>query len=97
MVRHMVMWRFTPDNKQEGGRRLKEMLEALPPKIPQIRRLEAGIHANPDARGWDMALTVDFDGFEELAAYKAHPDHKAVSAFCASIREDRAAVDYVIE
>ena len=31
---------------------------------------------------------------EDLEAYKNDPRHKAVSALCKSIREDRVAVDY---
>ena len=42
----------------------------------------------------DAVLVSEFESLETLEIYKNDPRHKAVSALCKSIREDRVAVDY---
>jgi hypothetical protein len=96
LIEHIVMWRFKPENKAQNMARLQQMLEALPESIPWLRSLSVGAHAHPTAPGWDMALVIRVDSWDDLAAYTAHPAHKAVSDFCKGIREDRAVVDRMI-
>ena len=43
---------------------------------------------------YDAVLVSEFESPEALDTYKNDPRHKAVSALCKSIREDRVAVDY---
>lgn len=75
--------------------KVKEMLLALPEKIPFIRSLDVGVNVNTsDAATFDMALVTEFDSQEDLDAYQVHPDHQAVSKFVATVRTDRSVVDY---
>jgi hypothetical protein len=100
MVRHIVMWKFKDEaegkTKEENRRYIKERLEALPPVIPQIRKLEAGINFNTSAMAYDMALYTEFDTSEDLEIYQNHPEHRKVSDYVSKVREARAVVDYTV-
>ena len=61
--------------------------------VPQ-RSSEAA--RNVGAGNYDAVLVSEFRSLEDLEAYKNDPRHKAVSALCKSIREDRVAVDYEV-
>jgi hypothetical protein len=94
------MWKFKAEaegkTKAENCRYIKERLEALPPIIPQLKKIEVGINFNPSAMAYDMALYSEFDSPEDLEIYQNHPDHKKVSEYVAKVREERAVVDYTI-
>ncbi len=95
MIRHIVMFKFLEENKAENVQRTKEMLDALPAKIPLIRHSETHIgHADAAPANADLILISDFDSMEDLAAYIVHPDHKAVGAFMRPRRESRCCVDF---
>ena len=46
---------------------------------------------------YSAMLISDFDSVEDMNAYLNDPRHKAVSALCKSIRENRSCVDYEID
>jgi hypothetical protein len=95
MLKHVVCWKFKEEGKEESMAKVKEMLLALPEKIPFIRSLDVGVNVNTsDAATFDMALVTEFDSQEDLDAYQVHPDHQAVSKFVATVRTDRSVVDY---
>ena len=93
MIRHIVMWKFRPGTEAEQERFL-EGLRALQGVIPQLVRSEAARNVAPG--NYDAVLLSEFRSLEDLEAYKNDPRHKAVSALCKSIREDRTAVDYEV-
>lgn len=99
MLRHIVFFRLkdTPDGKTaaENAAELKRRLEALPPLIPEIRSLEAGLDVLRGDASHDLALTVDLDDTEALERYRVHPEHQEVVAFVKEVTVDRAAVDYL--
>ncbi len=99
MIKHVVMWKLKENaqgaTRLENALKIKDMLEALPPKINQIKELQVGIHCNPDAKGaYDACLITVFDSYEDLSSYQNDPHHKAVSAFVAQVRESRIVVDF---
>lgn len=91
MIRHIVMWKFRPGTEAEQTRFLTE-LRGLQDVIPQLLRSEVAV--NVGQGNYDAVLVSEFESLEALDAYKNDPRHKAVSALCKSIREDRVAVDY---
>ena len=91
MIRHIVMWKFRPGTEAEQAKFL-EGLRGLQGVVPQLKRSEVAV--NVGAGNYDAVLVSEFDSLEDLDAYKNDPRHKAVSALCKSIREDRVAVDY---
>ena len=91
MIRHIVMWKFRPGTEAEQAAFL-EGLRGLQGVIPQLLRSEVAV--NVGQGNYDAVLVSEFESMEALETYKNDPRHKAVSALCKSIREDRVAVDY---
>ena len=91
MIRHIVMWKFRPGTETEQMQFL-EGLRGLQGVIPQLLKSEVAV--NRGQGNYDAVLVSEFESLEALELYKNDPRHKAVSALCKSIREDRAAVDY---
>lgn len=91
MIRHIVMWKFRPGTEAEQEQFL-EGLRGLQGVIPQLLRSEVAVNVGAD--NYDAVLVSEFESLETLEDYKNDPRHKAVSALCKSIREDRVAVDY---
>ena len=91
MIRHIVMWKFRPGTEAEQARFL-EGLKNLQGVIPQLLKSEVAVNVGTD--NYDAVLVSEFESLEALELYKNDPRHKAVSALCKSIREDRVAVDY---
>ena len=93
MIRHIVMWKFKEDKKEEMLV-FRERLLALKDKIPEIREMEVGINIKPSERSFDAVLVSAFDSLEDLNSYSVNPLHVAVSDFCKTIRTQSASVDY---
>ena len=87
----MVMWKLGPGTEVEQERFLAGR-QGLQGVIPQLRRSEVARSVGAD--NYDAVLVSEFDTLADLELYKNDPRHKAVSALCKSIREDRVAVDY---
>ena len=100
MIRHIVMWKFKEEaeglTKKENLLKVKTALEALPEKIPFIRRMEVNLNVNPKPGSFDAVLISEFDTLEDVNAYREHPEHKKISSYVKLVREDRACVDYEI-
>ncbi len=98
MIKHIVMWKFHEEaegrTKLENARLMKQKLEALVGVVPQIRFLEVGVNEKESEMAYDAVLISEFDSYEDLAAYKIHPEHQKVSEFCKKVRESRRFVDY---
>lgn len=97
MVKHIVLFQLDP--AMEAGRKaevmnaFKEGIEALPAKIPFIRRIEVGLNANPD-EVFDIALYSEFDTMDDVKAYSVHPEHVKVAALLKDCKKARSCVDY---
>ena len=92
MTIHIVCWTMKNlSDKNENMHRIKQMLEALPGKIPQIRALSVGLGAwgsNPlclSGSEYDVVLTAMFDSASALAEYDANPEHIKVKSFIESV------------
>ena len=76
---------------------MKEQLEALVGVVPELLSAEVGISPALEqaASGeYDACLLSTFASPEALAAYKVHPKHKAISAYCKEARLKRLAFDW---
>ena len=91
MVRHIVMWKFRPGTEAEQNQ-FFDGLRSLKGVIPQLLHTEVAV--NIGEGNYDAVLITEFESMEALKIYMNDPRHKAVSALCKSIREDRVAVDY---
>ena len=96
MIKHIVCWRFAPENKQENIEEAKRRLLTLPALVKEIRFFDVGINFNDSEFAYDMVLVSEFDDKEALEHYQNNPEHKEVSAFIRSVITQRAVVDYTM-
>ena len=94
MIRHVVMWKFKPDTKQEQERFLTG-LESLQGVIPEIISSQVGRSCGGDGC-YDAVLIADFESTEALIRYQNDPRHLRVAGICKEIRSDRVAVDFEV-
>jgi len=96
MIKHIVMWEFLDSaegkSKSENIQIIKEKLESLPSKIPEIKFMEVGVNVNP--KGFDAVLYSEFYSLEALELYQSHPLHKEISIYCSKVRKSRVVSDY---
>lgn len=99
MVKHIVIFKLkeemTDSEKLVLMNQFKEAIEALPPVIPVIRKIEVGLNINP-SESWNIALYSEFDSLEDVKIYATHPAHVAAGKIIAEAKESRACVDYEI-
>lgn len=97
MVKHIVIFRLKEELSGEDKlivmKKFKEAIEALPPLIPEIRKIEVGLNMNPE-ESWHIALYSEFDSLEDVKKYATHPAHVAAGKIIAQHKENRACVDY---
>jgi hypothetical protein len=100
MIKHIVMWRLRASaegaDRAENAARMKEILEALPAKIPEIGRLEVGMDVSGSESAYDIVLCAEFDSADALERYQEHDAHLKAAEFIQKVREDRASVDYEV-
>lgn len=94
MIKHIVIFQLddklaTPEILND----IKNDLEALVDKIPELISLEAGINMN-SAEKEHLVLSAEVENMEHLAIYAAHPDHVAVGGKIRPILVNRTCVDY---
>ena len=98
MIKHIVMWKLKAEAEGrtalENAKWMKEHLEALMGVVPELRSCEVGV--NIVEGNYHVCLTATFDSLADLQAYKVHPAHQAVAAYCQKIRESRVACDYEV-
>ncbi len=99
MVKHIVLFKLKDEApealKLEAMNRFKAAIEALPARIPVIRKVEVGLNINP-GETWSIGLYSEFDSLEDVKSYAVHPDHVAAGKLLAEVKESRACVDYEI-
>ena len=94
MVKHIVMFDFKKENKEENLLEAKVMLEALLISIPSLKGMEVGINFSPENRAMDLSIITEFEKKEDLSLYANHPEHLAVVEFIKSVVTGSKVVDY---
>ncbi|HVZ80142.1 MAG TPA: Dabb family protein [bacterium] len=97
MIKHIVMWKLKatdPGAKKAAAIELKEALEGLKGKVPQVRSLEVGINFNPADTASDVSLYTVFDSQADLDLYQKHPDHLKVVEVVKRLTSERRVSDY---
>jgi hypothetical protein len=72
----------------------KQLLDGLPPLVPEIRRFDVGVNVIDSPRSWDLVLVSAFDDAGALARYQVHPAHAEVQAYLRDSAEAVAVVDF---
>ncbi|RYM06733.1 Dabb family protein [Sporolactobacillus sp. THM7-7] len=97
MIEHIVLFKFdertTPEQKEEGARRLRHLIHEL----PGILDIQAGQNYSTRGKGYSMGLTVRFRSKVDHEHYTPSPEHQAVVSYLKDIGlEDTLAVDFEI-
>jgi hypothetical protein len=100
MLKHIVMWKLKEsaegNSKGENAKLMKEKLEALKAKIPEIGVIEVGINAIPSDAAYDVTLYSEFSDESDFKTYQVHPEHLKVAEFVGKINDNRVVVDYFV-
>ena len=81
MVKHIVLWKLkdelSTEEKNKVKKELKEGLENLKNKIPEIAEIKVNIEGM-EGSTVDVLLETVFENEAALKVYAGHPDHVAV-------------------
>ena len=97
MIKHIVMIRVkgnSPEEKRSNAIILKDAIDGLMGKIPELKSMETGLNVNEKPMAYDLVLTSVFDSMDGLDAYRVHPEHKKVLEILAELKLETAVVDY---
>ena len=96
MVKHIVMFDFKDENKDENLNKVKEMLEGLIYSVPTLKSIEVGMNFCDESRAMDLSIITEFDDKEGLELYANHPEHLNVVAFIKTVVNASKVVDYTL-
>lgn len=101
MVKHVVMWNFKPEIKEEDKAKvkaeMKKNLEGLVGVVPGL--LEGNFIEEPlPSSTHDMALVSLHESAEALKAYSTYPEHvKVADTFVRPFVHERSCMDYEVK
>lgn len=95
MLRHVVVFRWTPETTDEDVAAIEDGLAGLPAAIPELVDYRFGRDAGINEGNVDFAVVADCASIDDYVVYRDHPQHRAVirERIAAHIAE-RAAVQY---
>ncbi len=98
MLRHVVLFSWTPEATEEQKQLVIDELRTLPPLMSGLRAFQAGPDAGVvQASNFDFAVVADFDDAESYLAYRHHPAHRAIVDHVINpISRQRVSVQYEI-
>jgi hypothetical protein len=95
MIRHTVMFRWTPEAMPADVAAIVEGLGGLPGAIPEIRNYRFGHDLGINQGNFDFVVMAEFADTEDYIAYRDHPLHRALLAErIAPYVAERAAVQW---
>ncbi len=96
MIRHICMFKFKEDNKDENIKLAVKKVQALK-ELPEIKGFQVVTNLKEaPATNYELSLIFDFDSLEDLDKYQKDPKHVEFGNFIKSVREDRACIDFEI-
>ncbi|HEV7992838.1 MAG TPA: Dabb family protein [Gemmatimonadaceae bacterium] len=97
-VRHVVVFRFTPDADPAKIRQITDAFAALKEQIPGVLAFEHGVNNSPEKlnQGFTHVYQLTFTSAAARDSYLVHPAHKAFGSLLRSLGVFDAAfvVDY---
>lgn len=83
MVKHIILWKlkdeFSPEEKSEIKKGIKEGLEGLVGQVPGLIDVKVQIDGILPSSNVDVMLDCTLDSAESLKGYAVHPAHVAVA------------------
>jgi Stress responsive A/B Barrel Domain len=80
MLRHVVMFRWTPETTAEDIAAVEAGLGQLPGQIPEIERYTFGADAGINEGNFQFVVVADFASQDDYLVYRDHPVHQAFIA-----------------
>jgi hypothetical protein len=95
MIRHNVLFKWTPEATDEQKQRAATEVAKLPSAIPSVRAFASGPDAGLAQANFDFAVSADFDDEAGFIAYRDDPGHRdIVQRYILPITAQRAAVQF---
>jgi hypothetical protein len=94
MIRHVAVFRFSPDFSARQRDEWMALLRELPSRIPELRSLSVGTDIGGGPAAHELAIVADFDDVAGLDAYNRHPAHAEVLRISAPVKVSLATVDF---
>lgn len=97
MIRHICMFQLKEENKESHVKEFLERAQSLR-GLKMMEHFEAVANA-PEApsNNFDVSLICDFASIEALNQYQVSPEHIEFGKFVASVKKERACIDYQME
>ena len=96
MIKHIVLFDFKDENREENIQRAKEMLLSLMGSVSSLRKMEVGVNFSKEERAMDLSIYTEFDDILGLEEYATHPKHLEVVAFIKTVVTGSKVSDYII-
>ncbi len=96
MIKHVVSWKKQPGATEDDLLKIKTALEGLQGRIEGLLHIEVGLDISNGEGSADLVLYSEFSDLDALAAYQAHPAHRAVIPLVQQHCCERRVVDYRI-
>jgi antibiotic biosynthesis monooxygenase (ABM) superfamily enzyme len=96
MIKHIVLFDFKDENREDNIEKAKEMLLALIESVPTLQKMEVGINFSKEARAMDLSIYTEFENMEGLNAYANHPEHLKVVEFIKTVVNSSKVSDYMV-
>ncbi len=96
VLRHVVLFKFREDAKEESIARIVAAFMELKNKIPQIASIEWGTNISPEGLSQDFThcFFVTFHSEADRDAYLPHPEHQAFGSLLSPYLDKVLVLDY---
>jgi Stress responsive A/B Barrel Domain. len=98
MIKHIVLWTLKSGAEgktiEENAYLMKEKLEGLYGKIPEIISIQVQPNTLKIEGNYDVSLIAEFESEEAMRIYQKHPLHEEIAVYVRKIAEKRAAIDF---
>ena len=94
MVHHYVMLKYKKGTSEDHIAAFISKMRALGETIDAVASLKIGRDELREGRSWDLIMDMRFRGYDDLQAYRKHPEHAAVTQFNDPFVSDIASVDF---
>ncbi|MDH3348002.1 MAG: Dabb family protein [Desulfobulbaceae bacterium] len=98
MLKRIMMWRLNDvaqeQQKKDNGLAVKDRLEQLTGKIPEIEHFKVALNIADDPAAADVVLISFFADRPAYLRFLDHPEHKKVMEFVESVTSERWFVEY---
>lgn len=98
MVKHIVIFKlsppFTPEEREQSVRKLKEFFGPVGNKLKYIVEYRTGVNITDADHAGDFVIDATFASLEDLKRYQGSEPHREAVSAASGIRKAKLVVDY---